>query len=207
MTDHSYIRTRIRSHGCRTVAITQNNADVMLYGDYGWAGAGIPKRMYDILHNKNESHEYIMDVNITEKGAWSIICKAGKDVAWEGIPTSLKITLGKWVQNGQYINSIAFDDLGHWAVVGMSTHFEASDKDIQTWLEEGEVQYGALRSVHMTNDAMVAVYSNGYKFSGNVPQKLRAVLKDETADVYTVKFAGSAWFYADSWGTYCRCFL
>lgn len=47
MTDHSYIRTRIRSHGCRTVAITQNNADVMLYGDYGWAGTGIPKRMYD----------------------------------------------------------------------------------------------------------------------------------------------------------------
>lgn len=109
--------------------------------------------------------------------------------------------------NDQYINSIAFDDLGHWAVVGMSTHFEASDKDIQTWLEEGEVQYGALRTVHMTNDAMVAVYSNGYKFSGNVPQKLRAVLKDETADVYTVKFAGSAWFYADSWGTYCRCCL
>lgn len=57
--------------------------------------------MYDILHNRSESHELIMDVNITEKGAWSIICEAGKGVAWEGIPTSLKITLGKWVQNDQ----------------------------------------------------------------------------------------------------------
>lgn len=69
------------------------------------------------------------------------------------------------------INSIAFDDLGHWAVVGMATRFEASDNAIRTWQEEGETQYGALRCVHMTNDAMVAVYSNGYKFSGNVPQK------------------------------------
>lgn len=43
MTDHSYIRARIRSHGCRTVAITQNNADVMLYGDYGWAVPEYPR--------------------------------------------------------------------------------------------------------------------------------------------------------------------
>lgn len=57
--------------------------------------------MYDILHNRSESHELIMDVNITEKGAWSIICEAGKGVAWEDIPTSLKITLRKWVQNDQ----------------------------------------------------------------------------------------------------------
>jgi hypothetical protein len=54
----------------------------------------------------------------------------------------------------------------------------------------------------VTEDAIVAVYADGYQFLGNVPQSLRNALNTTKLDVYRLKIAGTSWFFADKNGSY-----
>ena len=57
----------------------------------------------------------------------------------------------------------------------------------------------------MSENAAVAVFDGGYKFFGPVPEDLKEELRKTRIDVRIVKIAGSAWFFADEYGSYqCR---
>ena len=90
-----------------------------------------------------------------------------------------------------------------WIIV-TSDEFAASDSFIYNWLEKGSEKYGTLLTAHITDDAMVAVYSNGCQYSGKVPKDLKKALEETDLKVYRVKITENYWFFADEEGHF-RC--
>ncbi len=196
-----YIRSAIREWGeCRNVAITRTNGDIALYGRNGCARSNVPSGLSDAITELNNDNEYIDDIQLTESGRWLIIF-GNNGLQWSRIPYSLERKLREFNENGEVITSVTFNDDGDWIVIS-TEHISASDSDIQDWLADGLDRFGALWAACITDDSLVAVFENGYKFLGNVPDDLRTALKSTDINVYRLKIAGTAWFFADKNGKY-----
>lgn len=195
-----WIRQNIREQGrCRNVAITRTGGDLMLYGRNGYASKGCPSGLTQAFHELNEEDIYIDDVQLTEEGRW-LILYGNNGIRWNDIPYSLERKLREYNENDEVILSVTFNDAGDWIVI-TKNYFAASDTDIQQWLKDG-LDKGKLWSACITEDALVAVYADGYKVIGEIPPTLRQALKDTRLDVYRLKIAGTAWFFADADGNY-----
>lgn len=196
-----FIRENIRKYGeCRNVAITKTNGDVMIYGRNGYATDGCPSGLNNALKELNNEEAYIKDVQLTENGNW-LVLYGSNGYRWSNIPYGLQETLSEYNRDREEITSVAFNDGGDWIVI-TTEHISASSDWIQNWLADGLKDHGQLWTVCITSDAMVAVYEKGYKFYGNVPDDLRSALKETSLNVYCLKIAGSAWFFADKNGSY-----
>lgn len=195
------IRDAIKEKGeCRNVAITEMGGDLMLYGRNGYSSSGCPSSLTKRLKELHDNDEFIDDVQMTEKGNW-IILWGDNGVYWSGIPKSLEKKLRQYNEEGEVINTVTFNDNGDWIVI-TDTKYAASTSDFIDWLSDGEDEFGELWTCHITDDSMVAVYENGFKWVGNVPQSLKDEATSVTFDVYRLKFAGECWFMADKNGTY-----
>lgn len=196
-----YIRNAIRERGqCRNVAITQYGGDLMLYGRNGYAYQGIPYALASKIKELHNESRLIDDIQLTENGKWVILID-DNSAAWHDIPYSLELKIREFNNKGEVVTCIALNDNGEWIIVG-TTIYATSSSVITDWLKEGMESYGQLWTVHMTNDAIVAVYERGYKYFGEVPYSLKSALKEVRFDVYRLKFAGTAWFIADKSGNY-----
>lgn len=196
-----YIREQIKKYGeCRNVAITKTNGDLMLYGQNGYAADGCPDGLVTALRELNNEEKYINDVQLTENGRW-LVLYGRNGYRYYNIPSSLERKLDYYNERAEEITSVTFNDGGDWVVI-TTEHISASEQWIQDWLVEGLEQHGQLWAVCITSDAMVAVYEKGYKFYGEVPSDLREALRESKLDVYRLKIAGTAWFFADKNGSY-----
>lgn len=196
-----YIRNAISGWGeCRNVAITRTNGDLALYGRNGSARSGVPRMLDDLLVQLHDREEYIDDVQLTESGRW-VVLYGDNGLNWYGIPASLESKLREFNRNGEIITSVTFNDSGDWIVI-TTDHYSSSSVGIQNLLKEGADSYGMLWTACVSEDGLVAVYESGYKFYGNVPSSLRTALSETDMDVYRLKIAGSAWFFADKNGRY-----
>lgn len=199
--DRSYIKNAISNWGeCRNVTITETNGNVAIYGANGNARQGIPSQMSDALQSLNDDGKTITDLHLTENGAWVIIYN-GNGIWRAGITDDFEETLLECNDDGETITSVSFNDNGEWVIVS-EEYIHSSSSEITNWLSEGSDEYGILISVCMTNNSMVAVYEEGYKFLGDVPESLKKELYKTTIDVTRVKFAGQSWFISDEEGTY-----
>jgi len=197
----TYIREQISQRGeCRNVAITETNGDLMLYEKNGWAGTGLPQNLLSALNELNMGNEYIDDVQLTEQGRWLILW-GNNGIRWNDIPYSLERKLREYNSINEVITSVTFNDAGDWIVI-TTNYLTSSDNRINDWLKEGTDIYGQLWAACVTGDAIVAVYAEGYRFLGNVPQSLKTELNRTRLNVFRLKIAGSAWFFADKYGNY-----
>lgn len=196
-----YIRDAIAERGeCRNVAITKTGGDLMLNGRNGYAYKSIPSDLASKLKELHDRDEYIDDVQLTEEGSWLILW-GDNGVVWNDIPYSLEKKIREYNDAGEVINTITFNDDGDWIII-TDTKYAASSSTILEWLSDGEDSHGELWTAHITDDALVAVYENGYKFAGDYPPTLRQRAREADFDVYRLKFAGTAWFIADKQGHY-----
>lgn len=196
-----FIRNAIKEHGeCRNVAITKTNGDLMLYGKNGWAATGCPRGLTDALDELNDDGEYIDDVQLTEDGRWLVLF-GDNGFQWSNIPYSLERKLREYNNDQEVVLSVTFNDNGEWIIISKD-HFSTSNEEIRSWLKEGNEKYGMLWAACLTDDAAVAVYAEGYRFMGNVPDSLMEALRETDLDVYRLKIAGTAWFFADQDGSY-----
>ena len=196
-----FIRDHIKKYGeCCNVAITKTNGDVMLYGRNGYAADGCPSGLLQALKELNNQDKHIKDVQLTENGNW-LVLYGTNGYRWSDIPYGLEKQLKEFNDNREEITSVSFNDGGDWVVI-TTTHISASADWIQDWLADGCKDHGQLWAVCITSDAMVAVYEKGYKFYGDVPSDLRSALRETNLNVYRLKIAGSAWFFADKNGNY-----
>lgn len=197
----SYIREQIKAEGeCRNVAITKTNGDLMLYGRNGCARSGCPESLNDAITQLNEDREFIDDVVLTEEGRW-LILYGNNGFLWNDIPYSMEKALRNYNENKEVVTSAVFNDAGDWVIV-TTEHFSSSDTRIRSWLKDGLAEYGQLWTVCLTDDCLIAVYANGFKSIGEIPNDLFSALKKSKIDVYRLKIAGDAWFFADEDGTY-----
>lgn len=196
-----YIRDAIDDWGgCRNVAITKYNGDVALYGTNGYAASDCPKGLTEELDRLNEQGEYIDDVQLTDNGRW-LILYGDNGLIWNDIPSSLERKLREYHSMQEVITSVTFNDDGDWIVI-TTNYFSCSDTDIQQWLKDGHDTYGQLWAACITDDALVAVYEEGYKVIGNIPEALKSALRQTSLNVYRLKISGSSWFFADQNGRY-----
>lgn len=196
-----YIRNSITQWGeCRNVTITEYNGDIALYGKNGYSMYGCPAGLNDAIKELHQDGEYIDDVQLTENGRW-VILYGNNGIMWNNIPYSLEEKLREFNQRGEVITSVTFNDAGNWIVIG-EDYISSSHNEITEWLSSGMDEYGSLWAACVTDDAMVAVYENGYLYFGNVPESLKEALRETDIDVFRLKIAGSAWFFADTDGHY-----
>jgi len=197
----SFIKEQIRKEGeCRNVAITKTNGDLMLYGRNGCARTGCPRSLNEVLTELNNDNEFIDDVQLTEEGRW-LILYGNNGIRWNDIPYSLESKLREYNSKDEVIYSVTFNDAGDWIVI-TGKYYSSSDSRITAWLKEGENNHGELWAACITDDAIVAVYANGYSFLGEVPYSLKEALRNTKLDVFRLKIAGDAWFFADKNGRY-----
>lgn len=196
-----FIRNSIKEWGeCRNVAITKFNGDLALYGKNGCARSGCPDDLNDAITELNNNGEYIDDIQLTEEGRWLILF-GDNGIQWNDIPYSLEQKLREYNQQGEVILSVTFNDAGNWIVI-TTNYYSASHTEVLNWLKEGNENYGQLWAACVTDDAVVAVFKEGYRFIGNVPETLKEALKETTLNVFRLKIAGTAWFFADQNGRF-----
>ena len=201
------LKNEIQSWGsCRTVAITRTGG-IAVYGSNWWfATANVPRNLTDEIRKLTRDGEFINDVVLTEQGRW-VILYGNNGLIWDGISSndSLLAKLREHNESNQTILSVAFNDIGGWAVI-TPNNFSASDSELLNWLVEGSRQFGQLWTVFLSDDAMIAIYENGYRSKGPVPQSLLDNLNRSNIEFYMVKFSGAAWFFADIDGNYMHNF-
>ncbi|MBR5847125.1 MAG: hypothetical protein IKY72_04935 [Bacteroidaceae bacterium] len=196
-----YIRNAISEWGeCRNVAITKTNGDLALYGRNGCARSGCPRDLNDAIVELHDDGEYIDDIQLTEDGSW-LILYGDNGLVWDDIPYSLERKLREYHDMQEVITSVTFNDAGNWIVI-TTNYFSSSHSEVNEWLKDGNEEYGQLWAACVTDDAIVAVFEDGYKFLGNVPESLKKALRETNLDVYRLKIAGTSWFFADKDGNY-----
>lgn len=197
----SFIRESISEYGeCKNVAITKYNGDLMLYGENGWAASSCPDGLTAALSELNDEGVTINDVQLTEDGSW-LVLYGRNGFKWNGIPNDLEEEIKEYNDEAERITSVTFNDSGDWIVIS-EEHISASNTNVLEWLSDGMEEYGQVWAACVTDDAMVVVYAGGYKFLGNVPESLKEALGETSLDVYRIKIAGTAWFFADKHGNY-----
>ena len=197
-----FLRDKIAEWGsCKNVAMTLTGGDVALIERNGWAATGIPDEMTAELNELNDKDELIDDVVLTEDGNWLVLW-SNNGVTSSGAPRSLDEMIDEWNEAAETINSITFNDAGDWIMIS-DDKYSASDAELLEWIGQGENEFGELWAAHMTNTGLVAVYENGYKFLGDVPDNLIEKLNETDLDVYRLKFlSDGSYFIADEEGNY-----
>lgn len=199
--NREFIRNAIQRWGnCRNVALTKYKGDIALYGTNGYAHSGCPKSLTNAIDELHEEGEFIDDIQMTENGSW-LILYGDNGFRWYNIPYSLERKIREFNDKNEVITSVTFNDAGSWIVI-TTNYFATSHSNVTQWLKEGNEEYGKLWAACVTDDAIVAVFEDGYRFIGNVPETLKTKLKNTSINVYRLKIAGTAWFIADQDGNY-----
>lgn len=200
--DRNYVKSLIKKWGtCKNVAITKTNGDVALYGTCGYAASNVPASLLNKLKELNKTNTLIDDVQLTESGKWCVLY--GKnDATWTtNIPSSLAEKINDFHNQNYVVRSISFNDYGDWVIVS-DEYYATSSTELTNWLKNGSNSWGRLWAVCVTDDAVVAVYKNGFCYRGNVPEDLKEALRSTSFDVFRLKISGTSWFFADTNGNY-----
>lgn len=197
-----YIKNSMKSWGtCRNVAITDTGGDIALNYQNQYSYSGIPTGLANAIKSLHDKKEFIDDVQLTEAGNW-LVLYGNNGVQWSNIPDDLEAALREFNNNREVITSATFNDNGNWILIS-TEHIRASSPNIYEWIQEGMDSYGALWAAHITNDGLVLCYEEGYKFLGNVSDKLKEALKSTRYNVYRIKFTSrGSYFFADKDGHY-----
>ena len=199
----SRLRVRMEEHGvCKNVVLTKNHGVVALFGVNGFAHIGCQDILEEALTGLNLEYEHINDIQLTERGRW-LVQFGINGIRWNDIPKKMEDKLWEYNSDGKDITCAAFAENEDWIVV-TPDEFAASDSKIFKWLEKGSEKYGTLLTAHITDDAMVAVYSGGCQYSGKVPKDFKKAIEETDLKVYRVKITENYWFFADEEGHF-RC--
>ena len=194
-----YVKNMIAKYNeCKSVAITRTNGDAMIYGVNGYAAKDCPTGFVNALSSLHDQGETLQDIHLSESGRW-LILYGGNGMRWERLYSDLEREIRRYNENRETITTVTFNDDGEWIII-TTDHICASSDEIQEWLAKGCKDYGKLWTACLTDDALIAVYDEGYKFLGNVPEDLKKALKETNKDVYMVKMAGTSWFFASKDG-------
>lgn len=197
-----YIKNSIKSWGtCRNVAITDAGGDIALNYQNQYSYSGIPTGLANAIKKLHDDGAYIDDIQLTEAGNW-LILYGNNGVKGSNIPNDLEAALREFNNNREVITSATFNDDGNWILIS-TEHIRASSSNVYEWIQDGMNSYGALWAAHITNDGLILCYESGYKFLGNVSDKLKQALQSTKYNVYRIKFTSSgSYFFADKDGHY-----
>lgn len=197
-----YIKKNIQQWGsCRNVTITDTGGDIALNYKNQYAFSNIPSGLARAIKELHDDGELIDDIQLTEGGSW-LILYGNNGFRWSGIPDDLEDELREYNSNGEVVTSVTFNDQGDWIMIS-TEHVSTSSSNVDDWIEDGIQTYGSLWAAHLTNDGVVLCYDGGYRYYGNVSERLKKALAASRYDVYRIKFTSrGSYFFADKKGHY-----
>ena len=198
-----YVRDKITEWGaCRNVAITEKCGNIVINGQNDWAAWGTPPELETTLHElkKENPDYYLKDVHISEEGNW-IILYDKNSYKCSGVPGLMRKYLDNCQTKDEEVTSVTFNEEYEWIITTTNRPI-VSHKEIAAWLQEGADRYGALLTTSITDRGWVACFEHGFKLSGDLPSGLKNRIADYRYNIYRVKFAGDAFFFADKEGHY-----
>ncbi len=197
-----YVKKSISSWGvCRNVAITDTGGDIALNYSNQYSYSGIPRGLANAIKELHDDGEFIDDIQLTENGHW-LILYGNNGFRWSNVPSDLEDALRDFNYKREVVTSVTFNDYGNWIIIS-TEHIRASSTDVYGWIEDGINSFGQLWAAHITNDGLVLCFEDGYKFMGNVSERLRNALKSAKFDVFRIKFTSrGSYFFADKDGRF-----
>ena len=196
-----YILNSMRQwNQCRSVALTQTQGNIAIYGRDGYSSMGVPSSLVDRLRQAINAREQIEDIHIAESGGWLLFTL--NTVYWDGIDSNLDNKLREISRNNEKVITATFNTRGEWILITDKT-YSSSSSDIQNWLTQGYNERGGIISVSITDDGVItSVHERGWRIRGSAPQALINALNSSNLDFKRIKICGTAWFFADNNGSY-----
>jgi hypothetical protein len=188
-TDRRSLRAKMKEDGgCKNVALTLTGGRVAFLKSSGWVASDVPSGLIDDLKEVDGTGKTLQEIVLTENGSWLVIY------------TDLRDKLSQWNDEGEEIISATFNDNGDWIAI-TKNKYSASEDEVYDMIDKGENEFGAFLSAHLTNDGMVLCFKRGYKYRGNVPERLKQKLRESKLDVIRVKFlSDGSYFFSDAIG-------
>ncbi|MCR4736172.1 MAG: hypothetical protein K5829_14340 [Treponema sp.] len=187
-----YMHSQIQElKGCKNMALSDSSGMIMIEGGNGFSSYGIPKELSESLTTLNADNKSIYDICITESGYWYVV---GDTLRGRGAPKFIYDKVAELCAAGEHVLCVNFNDNGIGIVITEKS-ISCNDNDILTALVDGGKKYGKLMSVCLRNKGLIAVYEEGFRKVGLVPDDLVEFLSETDLDIAYVKFtdAGS-WF-------------
>ena len=204
-TDHSYIKQLIDERGeFRIVSMTENNGDLVVFGDNEFYETGCPEKLVAELTRIQKKGARIEDVQHTDKGSWIVVYGQNEySTSLLGHPSLYRTLVSKLNELKQKkipVKTLSFCEIGYWAII---TEGSLSDENADSSIESiGELQgllgqqgeHGNVLAVYFSDNAGIAVYENGVVHFGDVPQDLLDMVSSENEGVTDISFSGKSWF-------------
>lgn len=189
------LRKAINEWGqCNNGSLSIEHGGVAICGSNGYfTSASVDDRIKSKLKSINSARQTINDINITEQGYFIIVYD---DDQWYGaLPSTVSSKLNT-ISSGTTFKSISFTDGGKYAIL-TSSRFYSNESAYQEFYDDHKYDYGTLYSVNICGNGAVFCYSDGVRFVGSIPEKVKNGFD---------KFSGTAKFVKfNSHGDYLIC--
>lgn len=187
-----YMHSQIQElKGCRNMALSDSYGMLMLDGGNGFSAYGIPKELAESLTTLNTDNKAISDICISESGYWYIV---GDTLRGRGAPKFIYDKVAELCATGEHVLCVNFNDNGIGIVVTEKS-ISCNDNEILKALVDGGKKYGKLLSVCLRNKGLLAVYEDGFRTVGTVPEDLASFLAETDLEVAYAKFTDNgSWF-------------
>jgi hypothetical protein len=160
-------------NGLKSLAFSQDNGWVLLWGPNGWRSRGVPEKLNEKLSELNNARHEIKRVVLTPEDRWIVLWARDNSIdSWNsrGFPQALTDVLHRLDSQYSTIKDIAFSRDGSWVILHGFNGFVSEgipDSAVET-LNALRGKYIPFKQIAFTsNDGWVILYgSNGYSARG-----------------------------------------
>ena len=172
---------------CKTGAITENGAGVVIYSTNGYNYTGIPTDLANKIKELNTNRHIIKDVALSSSTWWVVVYD--KNSCYGVYPDGMKSQLEKFINAGEEIWSVSINSEGYYTIV-TDKHFDASHTMDLDNMRKASAKYGTIYSACTTSKGLVVCCKNGCYYS-NIPTRVEEKIKGVSFVPKVVKFTDS----------------
>lgn len=189
----SIIKKTIDEWGqCSTGAITMGPAGACVYERrFAYTLKEVPNNMKTYMQDPDT---FVQDVHITEQCNYIIVFNKNRFL-YLGLPEQFKEKLLEYKRGNlenDNIRSACFNDRGDWVIVS-NAHYSYSSEKIGFFLKEAVSRYGALHSVSLTNNGIIACCTSGVYYK-NIPLNVAEQIANLRFAPKVIKFTDNGFF-------------
>lgn len=158
---HSYIKGVIKERrSCRTAALTDYGAGVMVSGANNWAISRIPVSLKEAIEENDKLNQRITDIHITESGNYVAIFGTNGYSTY-GAPSGMVEQLEKLHADAEDVLSACFNDNNEYIIVTEKTIYHNLGDGFGDIIKKANDKYGLIRSASMTNSSFILCADSG----------------------------------------------
>lgn len=172
---------------CKTGAITENGAGVVIYSTNGYSYTGISNELVDKLKELNKNRNVIKDVALSGSSWWVVLYD--KNSCFGVYPGDMKSKLEEYINSGDEIWSISISSDGYYTIVSDKHYYASHSGDLNNMKSAAE-KYGTIYSACTTSKGLVICCEGGCYYN-NIPTNVEKKIKEVTFVPKVVKFTDS----------------